>query len=232
MGTQPSCADFLRKTRESKHGAHISPILRSMKSSPCAIHVPPGKLCLTVADLAFAWKVSEGFVAGRIRDFGLPARLLRPDIPRITVRDLEDWLAKQERRAAWPYWDTPLKQLDAAPIVIKRASPPELMTYTDVASALSVSYESVRTMVADDGLPVIRLAMRLPRVDPRELNRWLMARPYRAARCPNPATPGPRRNKAVVNPTAYMDIPGGGWPARPECPKGAGPRDAHEAETH
>ena len=188
----------------------------SMKLHLQTVDIAAGKLALTIAGTALALNVSERFVSARVRDFGLQARLLRPDIVRITIRDLEAWLAKQERRTSWPYWDTPLKQLDTTSFVAKRASPPEFMTYADVACALSVSYETVRNMVANDRLPVIRLARRVPRVDPRELYRWLMLRPYRAARCRNPVTPGPRRVEAGLHPAAYMDIRGGGWPVRPK----------------
>jgi excisionase family DNA binding protein len=168
---------------------------------------------------------SERLIHERARSGGLQVRLLRPGLPRIAIFDLTDWIERQKRRTRW----LPLAPQPKAsgigviaykvPVGSQDSPAAAYLTLSDVAETLSVAYETVRTMIRDNGLPVIMMATRAPRVDPTELDLWLRTRPIRAARCPNPARRGSRVG-ARLRQSAFADLEGGGWSETAESESG------------
>jgi hypothetical protein len=198
------------------------PYYRGMKHIPAILECTPDKFCFTYAELAAVLHASERFVQEKVRWGGLRVRLLRPGLPRIAVFDFEDWIARQKRRARWPHREEQVKCPATGSIsnfaqgIPKGSQPRAFLTLTVAAEALSVSYETVRTLIRYEGLPVVMMASRVPRLDPFEIEAWIKARPLRAAKCPNPATRG-RRPSSKLRESVYVDLPGGGWAANAEA---------------
>jgi hypothetical protein len=137
--------------------------------------------------------VSERFVQYKISNGELRVRLLRPDVPRIVVAELLQWLSSLKRGNSWPkgnailgYHGTASGTQVASPAdsVISPMTP---FTYSQVAIALSVSLGTVRNLATFSGLPVVWISSRLPRVLPAELLSWVRGLKIRPARMPNPA---------------------------------------------
>jgi hypothetical protein len=188
-----------------------------MKCLPTSVEYLSNKIGFTYAEIATLLDASERFVQECVGTRGLRVRLLRPGLPRVAIFDFEDWLARQMRQSRWPQRGPQLRNpgtggiLRKTPVATRESRPEAFLTYGDVAIALSIGYETVRNLVRDDGLPVIFIASRVPRVDGVELERWLRTRPFRSARCPNPATRG-RGGSMRLRQAAFVDLPGGGWP--------------------
>jgi excisionase family DNA binding protein len=213
---------LLRKVERNQARRLQIATTRGMISMPTSIDIPPHCIGLTYADAAAIIKTSERFILERARDSGLRVRLLRPGLPRIAVHDFKDWIARRRKRPVWPVQTQPIGA-DGTRIVAKGPGTGRKMplaagylTLNDAAKALSVSYDTVENLIRDDGLPVIRMARWVPRLDPLEIEAWLKARPLRLAKCPNPATRG-RRPASELRKSAYVDLPGGGWAANTEA---------------